>query len=216
MFDDRWAEPLWQVLLIVAVAVAAYIAIRLVVAAAVRTLIARGTADIDAGNPKRVELERRVTTLGQLLVKIAAGVIVVTASLMILGVFNVDIGPAIAALGIAGLAVGFGAQTLIKDWLSGVFIVAENQFNAGEQVRIAGVEGEVEDFSLRRTVLRDADGTVHHVPNGQIIVASNLSRGRHTAPSRLGFGVSTSAADASTGAERDEKGSGEGRPPESG
>ena len=135
-----------------------------------------------AGNLTRVELERRVTTLGQLLVRIAAVVIVVVAALMVLGVFNVDIGPAIAGLGIAGLAVGFGAQALIKDWLSGIFIVAENQYNAGEHVRIAGVEGVVEDFSLRRTMLRDADGTVHHVPNGQIIVASNLSRGRHTAP----------------------------------
>jgi small-conductance mechanosensitive channel len=143
-------------------------------------------------------------------------VIVLVATLMVLGLFNVDIGPAIAALGIAGLAVGFGAQTLIKDWLSGVFIVAENQFNAGEHVRIAGVEGHVEDFSLRRTVLRDADGTVHHVPNGQIIVASNLSRGRHNSPSRLGFGVSSSQANASADAERVAKESEEGQPPESG
>ena len=108
-------------------------------------------------------------------------VIVVVAALMILKAFNVDIGPAIAGLGIAGLAVGFGAQALIRDWLSGIFIVAENQYNAGEHVRIAGVEGVVEDFSLRRTMLRDADGSVHHVPNGQIIVASNLSRGRRAA-----------------------------------
>ena len=140
-------------------------------------LIARRTHDADAGNLPRVEQERRVTTLGQLLVKIAAAVIVVVATLMVLEAFSVDIGPAIAGLGIAGLAVGFGAQALIKDWLSGIFIVAENQYNAGEHVRIAGVEGVVEDFSLRRTMLRDADGTVHHVPNGQIIVASNLSRG---------------------------------------
>ena len=145
-------------------------------------LIARRTADADAGSLSRVEQERRVTTLGQLLMKIAASVIVVVAALMVLKAFNVDIGPAIAGLGIAGLAVGFGAQALIKDWLSGIFIVAENQYNAGEHVRIAGVEGTVEDFSLRRTMLRDADGTVHHVPNGQIIVASNLSRGWKAGP----------------------------------
>jgi moderate conductance mechanosensitive channel len=181
MFTEAWADAALQVVLIVLASAAAYVAIRIAVGAAVRHLIERRADDADAGNLTRVELDRRVTTLGQLLVRIAAAVIVVVATLMVLKAFNVDIGPAIAGLGIAGLAVGFGAQALIKDWLSGIFIVAENQFNAGEHVRIAGVEGVVEDFSLRRTMLRDADGTVHHVPNGQIIVASNLSRGRHAA-----------------------------------
>ncbi len=82
-----------------------------------------------------------------------------------------------AGLGVVGIAVGFGAQTLVRDWLAGIFVVLENQYSAGDVVRIAGVEGVVEDFSLRRTMLRDADGTMHSVPNGQIIVASNLSRG---------------------------------------
>jgi moderate conductance mechanosensitive channel len=174
---ERLPEVGVQVVLILTASAAAYIAVRIAVAAAVRHLIERRTDDADAGNISRIEQERRVRTLGQLLVKIAAGVIVVVATLMVLKAFNVDIGPAIAGLGIAGLAVGFGAQALIKDWLSGIFIVAENQYNAGEHVRIAGVDGTVEDFSLRRTMLRDADGTIHHVPNGQIIVASNLSRG---------------------------------------
>lgn len=185
MFLETLAAAAPQVVLIAVAAVAAYVAIRIAVAAAVRHLIARRTSDASAGNLTQVELERRVTTLGQLLVRIAGAVIVVVAALMVLDQFNVDIGPAIAGLGIAGLAIGFGAQALIKDWLSGIFIVAENQFNAGEHVRIAGVEGVVEDFGLRRTMLRDADGTVHHVPNGQIIVASNLSRG-HEAGSSAG------------------------------
>lgn len=182
MFAETWPDVALQVVLIAIASAAAYLAIRIAVAATVKQMIARRAEDADAGNLTRVELERRVTTLGQLLVRIAAAVIVVVATLMVLGVFSVDIGPAVAGLGIAGLAIGFGAQALIKDWLSGIFIVAENQYNAGEHVRIAGVEGVVEDFSLRRTMLRDADGTVHHVPNGQIIVASNLSRGRHAAP----------------------------------
>jgi small conductance mechanosensitive channel len=134
-----------------------------------------------------IELERRVRTLQRLAIRIAGTVIAVIAVLMILDKFEVDIGPAIAGLGVVGIAVGLGAQTLVKDWLAGIFIVLENQFSAGDRVRIAGVEGEVTDFSLRRTVLRDADGTVHNVPNGQIIVASNLSRGR--AGSRPGFGT---------------------------
>lgn len=193
MLADQLAEAALEVILIIVAGAAAYLAIRIAVAAAVRHLIARRTGDVDRGNLTRVELERRVTTLGQLLVRIAGAVIVVVASLMVLEAFNVDIGPAIAGLGIAGLAVGFGAQALIRDWLAGIFIVAENQFNAGEEIRIAGVEGVVEDFSLRRTMLRDADGTVHHVPNGQIIVASNLSRGRHASPP--GFGAGSSSAD---------------------
>jgi small conductance mechanosensitive channel len=196
MFEEAWADAALRVLLIVLAAVAAYVAVRIAAAAAVRHLVARRGDDADPGNVGRVELERRVRTLGNLLVTIAGAVIVVVATLMVLDTFNVNIGPAIAGLGLAGLAVGFGAQSLIKDWLSGVFIVAENQFNAGEHVRIAGVEGVVEDFTLRRTMLRDADGTVHHVPNGQIIVASNLSRGKQTARSRLGFGASAAETDA--------------------
>jgi small conductance mechanosensitive channel len=95
---------------------------------------------------------------------------------MALGEFGVDVGPAIAGLGVVGIAVGFGAQTLIRDWLAGIFIVLENQFSEGDHVRIAGVDGVVEDFGLRRTTLRDAEGTLHTVPNGAIVVSSNLTR----------------------------------------
>jgi small conductance mechanosensitive channel len=96
---------------------------------------------------------------------------------MILAELDVEIGPAIAGLGVAGIAVGFGAQALVRDWLSGIFIVIENQYSVGDVVSIAGVDGVVEGFSLRRTVLRNLDGTVHSVPNGQIVVASNMTRG---------------------------------------
>ena len=76
----------------------------------------------------------------------------------------------------AASAAGLGAQTVIRDWLAGIFVVLENQYSYGDLVRIAGVEGTVEDFSLRRTLLRDADGSFHTVPNGQIQVATKLSR----------------------------------------
>ncbi len=125
----------------------------------------------------QAELERRVNTVGGLLIQIGAGVIIVIAVLMVLDQFGIAIGPALATLGVVGIAVGLGAQTLVKDWLAGIFVVLENQYSQGDAVRIAGVEGIVEDFSLRRTMLRGADGTVHNVPNGQIIVATNLSRG---------------------------------------
>src|SRR5438874_10955174 len=92
-------------------------------------------------------------------------VVVIIAILEILPIFDVDIKPLLASAGIAGLAVGFGAQTLVKDVINGFFILVENQYNVGDVVRIAGVKGSVEAMTMRRTVLRDADGTLHVVPN---------------------------------------------------
>src|SRR4029079_10436579 len=77
---------------------------------------------------------------------------------------------------IAGLVVGFGAQTLVKDFINGFFVLVENQYDIGDTVKIAGVQGVVETMTLRRTVLRDADGTVHTVPSSQITIVSNLTR----------------------------------------
>ena len=92
------------------------------------------------------------------------------------GCVRLDIGPAIAGLGIIGIAVGLGTQSLVRDYLNGALILVENHYAIGDVVRIAGVSGKVEDFTLRRTTLRDQDGTVHTVPNGLVNVASNLTR----------------------------------------
>jgi moderate conductance mechanosensitive channel len=91
-------------------------------------------------------------------------------------VFNISIEPLLASAGIAGLAIGFGAQTLVKDVINGFFILAENQFEVGDTVKIAGVSGRVEEIAMRRTSLRDADGTLHIVPNGAIQIVSNMTR----------------------------------------
>jgi small conductance mechanosensitive channel len=163
--------------LIVLAALVAYLVLRGAVAISVRHLIERRAGETHEAVLPRAELERRVRTVGSLVVRIAGSVIVVIGALMALDLFGIDIGPAVAGLGVVGIAVGLGAQTLVKDWLAGVFVVLENQYSQGEVVRIAGVDGTVEDFSLRRTVLRAGDGTLHTVPNGQIVVASNLSRG---------------------------------------
>ena len=96
--------------------------------------------------------------------------------MQILALLGVNMGPLLASAGIAGLAIGFGAQTLVKDFINGFFILAENQYDIGDTVRIAGVQGVVEMMTLRRTVLRDADGTVHTVPSSDIQVVSNLTR----------------------------------------
>ncbi len=95
---------------------------------------------------------------------------------MVMQAFHLDIGPAVAGLGIIGIAIGLGSQHLVRDYLAGAFVLIENQYAKGDVVRIADVSGTVEDFSLRRTTLRDLDGTVHSVPNGLIGVASNLTR----------------------------------------
>jgi small-conductance mechanosensitive channel len=164
-----------QVVAIVVVALVAIVMIRLATRVGVRHLLEyRG--DDDGGPLPAIEFERRVTTLQHLAVRIGTSVVAIIAALTILSSFDIDIGPAVAGLGVVGIAVGFGAQSLVRDCLAGIFIVVENQYSAGDIVRLAGVEGVVEEFSLRRTTLRDLDGVVHSVPNGQVMVASNLTR----------------------------------------
>ncbi|MEO7396002.1 MAG: mechanosensitive ion channel family protein [Candidatus Limnocylindria bacterium] len=165
-----------RLLLILIAALVAFLLVRAAVGIGVRHLLEHRSDEAGTSLLQAPELERRITTIGRLLVRIAGGVIGVLAILMALQLFGIDIGPAVAGLGVVGIAVGFGAQTLIRDWLAGIFVVLENQYSQGDIVSIAGVEGKVEDFSLRRTTLRDLSGTVHTVPNGHIVVASNLTR----------------------------------------
>lgn len=101
----------------------------------------------------------------------------IVGSMMILSELGVDIGPLIAAAGIAGLAFGFGGQYLIRDVIAGLFLLLENHYRVGDVVCLDGTCGLVEDISLRMTTLRDLDGTVHHVPNGAVQKSSNLSKG---------------------------------------
>jgi len=165
-----------RIALIIVAGVAAYAALRIAVGVGVRQIMERKAADEEQPEPMSAELERRVKTVASLVLRIAGVVIAIIAGLMALDQFGIDIGPAVAGLGVAGIAVGFGAQTLVRDWLAGIFVIVENQYNQGDVVGIAGVEGVVEAISLRRTTLRDLDGTLHTVPNGQIVVASNMTR----------------------------------------
>jgi moderate conductance mechanosensitive channel len=168
------AEAVLSIALVGVAALIAFLGLRLAVRIGVRHVIEHRAGA--AGGELLPEVAGRVQTVGRLIVRIGGAVIIVIAALMALGEFGIDIGPAIAGLGLLGIAVGLGAQTLVKDWLAGVFVVVENQYAHGDLVRVAGVEGVVEDFSLRRTLVRDADGSVHTVPNGQILVATRLSR----------------------------------------
>jgi len=164
---------------ILVIAIGAFIALRLArlfVHGVVKTLLDREATEGTAQELSAVELKKRMDTLDALGADTLRFFIVVIAGLMIMGQIGLDIGPAVAGLGVIGIAVGFGAQFLVRDYLTGSLILIENQFGRGDVVRVAGVSGTVEDFTLRRTTLRDLDGVVHTVPNGEIKVASNLTR----------------------------------------
>ena len=171
-------EMTLRLALIAVAALVAFVVLRTAVGISMRHLLERRGQETGSGVLPPAELERRVETIGRLVVRIAGSVIAIIAGLMALRLFGIDIGPAVAGLGVVGIAVGLGAQTVVRDWLAGIFIVLENQYSQGDVIRIAGVDGVVEDFSLRRTTLRDLDGAIHSVPNGQIIVTSNVTRVR--------------------------------------
>ncbi len=119
---------------------------------------------------------RQVKTLAGVIQSVGAFTIVFVAALEILSQLGFNLGPLLASAGIVGLAIGFGAQALVKDVINGFFILLENQYDIGDTVRAAGVRGNVEDMSLRCTVLRDDDGTVHTIPNSEIKLVSNMTR----------------------------------------
>ncbi|MFH1087276.1 MAG: mechanosensitive ion channel family protein [Chloroflexota bacterium] len=128
-----------------------------------------------AGEPAE-EANKRGKTLSRVLVNAAQVVVLLGTSFAALSELEIDIAPILAGVGVAGIAIGFGAQSLVKDLLAGLFIILENHYRVGDVVRIADVAGLVEDINLRRTVLRDLDGIVHIVPNGEIRVASNFTK----------------------------------------
>ncbi|GMQ93024.1 MAG: mechanosensitive ion channel family protein [Acidimicrobiia bacterium] len=113
-----------------------------------------------------------LTSVMQMLLKLVVWAIVI---LTVMGIWGIPMSPFIAVAATIGIAVGFGAQDLVKDVIAGFFILVEDQFGIGDVVTIAGVSGTVEAIKLRTTVLRDLNGNAHHVPNGQIAVASNLT-----------------------------------------
>jgi small-conductance mechanosensitive channel len=124
----------------------------------------------------REGIRKRTDTLTSVFVGTGKILIALIVILMILSELDVAIGPALATLGVAGVAVGFGAQYMIRDLIAGIFIIWENQYRVDDVVKVADVIGMVEEVNLRKTVLRDLDGIVHHVPNGEVKVASNYTR----------------------------------------
>lgn len=119
---------------------------------------------------------QQLRTLAGVIYSVSVFVIVFFAIIEVLTQLNVNIGPLLASAGVAGLAIGFGAQTLVKDVINGFFILMENQYDIGDVVRIANVGGTVEGMTLRKTTLRDVDGALHIIPNSEIKIVSNLTR----------------------------------------
>jgi len=158
-----------RILLIIAGAVVVYRVIKLVIGRWV------GRA-VDEEDPvvKRLR-EQRAQTVGGLLANVALIAVVTITILTVAGEF-MDIGPLLASVGVLGLAVSFGAQSLVKDVISGTFMLMEGQFGVGDVVRVSDVSGAVEKITLRTTILRDVEGIVHIVPNGEITRVSNLTK----------------------------------------
>jgi small conductance mechanosensitive channel len=131
-----------------------------------------------------------VQTLGSILQGLARFVIFLAAALMILKRLGVDITPILASVGVAGLAVGFGAQHIVRDLIAGFFILFDDRFSVGDLVIIDNVKGTVEDMNLRITQLRTEEGGLYTIPNGQIKAVTNLSRGWGLAQVNLYFSPS--------------------------
>jgi moderate conductance mechanosensitive channel len=169
--DAPWGGPALAALRILLIIIAAWVAIavlqRLVREARIR--IAAHTSDADG--------VRRAETVGRVVRYLIALVVSALAVMMVLAEVGISLAPILGAAGVVGLAIGFGAQSLVKDYFTGFFILFEDQIRTGDVVTVAGIGGLVEDITLRHVRLRDYDGTVHFVPNNLITTVSNMSRG---------------------------------------
>lgn len=170
----EWAEigrPLTRILLVWLLAWLALYAIRRVLHA-FRQHVERHAA-LDAREPHDL---RRLDTLTNVF-RYAANLVVAALALMLtLGQIGISVTPILATAGVAGIAIGFGAQSLVKDFFTGLFLLLENQVNEGDMIEAAGKSGYVERVTLRHVRMRDYDGSVHFIPNGMITTVTNKSR----------------------------------------
>jgi len=168
---EVWTQ-IWQTALIVVLGAVVWFLARWLIHRWSERLQRRLASTGDLGDRAKAQ---RLTTIGRTLSAIMFAVVAVVAIVTILGVWGVPLGPLIASLSVVGIAIGIGAQDLVKDVIAGMFVLAEDQYALGDVVELAGVSGTVEEIRLRTTVLRDLDGSIHHVPNGEVRVATNLT-----------------------------------------
>ncbi len=177
MFEFSWTPVVnWlvqhgiRILIILLIGVGLWFGLKRLLPPLVRRALVRTKGESKEG------IRKRADTLVRVLMGAGRISIVLLIVFMILSELGVPIAPILAGFGIAGIAVGFGAQYLVRDLIAGIFIILENQYRVGDVVKVADVTALVEEVNLRKTVLRDLDGVVHHVPNGEIRVASNYTR----------------------------------------
>ncbi|MEO8937425.1 MAG: mechanosensitive ion channel family protein [Burkholderiaceae bacterium] len=168
---SRWEGPIKSGIRIVLILILAWAAIA-VLQRLVRAVRIRITARMGG-----VESVKRAETLGRVTRYLIALVVGVIAFMLVLAEVGISLAPILGAAGVVGVAVGFGAQSLVKDYFAGFFLLLEDQIRTGDVVDIAGISGLVEDLTLRHVRLRDYDGHVHFVPNGLITTVTNKARG---------------------------------------
>lgn len=165
--DDGWLGPVVRSLVVIVLAALTML---------VTTRFGRRSIErIRAKNPRNGP---RATTWWMVMKRVINIVIVVIAGLSLFGIWGLSLTPFVAVGAAVGAGVGFGAQNLVRDLIAGIVILSEDQYSVGDRVTLASTTGIVRDVQLRVTVLGDDDGVVHYIPNGQIAVASNLSKGQ--------------------------------------
>jgi moderate conductance mechanosensitive channel len=165
--------PAWTDTLI---RVAAIVVVAVVLSRLALVVVNRVVSRMESGDGRPGDLTRRSKTLASVVRSGLLAVIWVVASVTALSQAGIAVGPIIAAAGVVGIAIGFGAQNLVRDLLAGFFLLFENHYDVGDVVEVAGVGGSVEAVNLRTTVLRDLAGRRHVVPNGEIRVSTNLTK----------------------------------------
>jgi small conductance mechanosensitive channel len=168
---DWWEAHGWAILWSIIIAAVAMVIVRRTVHHVVRPALKRQMP----GSPEE-EIKRRSDTLSGVINGTAKFIIITLATLTILPELGIDMRALLAGVSISSIALGFGAQSLVRDGLNGIFILSENQYVVGDTITVAGVTGTVEDITLRRTMVRDVDGTLHTVPNGAIATTANHTR----------------------------------------
>ena len=146
------------------------------VSGGIKTITSSTPARVLVNDKHRARARARAETLGHVLRSIAITIIWTMAALISLSEVGVNLGPMIAGAGIAGIALGFGAQSVVKDFLSGLFMLIEDHYGVGDMICVGNIMGQVEQVTLRSTTVRDRDGIVWHVPNGQIDRVGNFSQ----------------------------------------
>lgn len=176
--------PPLRIALIVLAAVVLTVVARRLIRRGVQRLVARSAARhperADAQGPavRGTRMAQRAQAIGALMTGVVLLLIWINALLVVLELLGINITPLIASAGVVGVALAFGAQTLVKDYLAGIFIIIEDQYGVGDEVRFDAVTGVIEEVALRTTTVRDPEGVVWYLRNGEILSVANRSQGR--------------------------------------